>query len=93
MTLIVFFLFACCFLTYFLFVCLLLFFSALSFFLFLAAECWSGDDAWLTYNKDGPSKKCLNVMFTPCDENCEEEACFGNDDAVFVYGIGQREFE
>ncbi|XP_029196438.2 uncharacterized protein LOC114961764 isoform X3 [Acropora millepora] len=53
------------------------------------AECWSGDDAWLTYNKDGPSKKCLNAMFTPCDENCEEEACFGNDDAVFVYGIGQ----
>ena len=62
-------------------------------FFFLAAECWSGDDAWLTYNKDGPSKKCLNAMFTPCDENCEEEACFGNDDAVFVYGIGQREFK
>ena len=80
--------------TCFLFVCLMLFFfPALSFFLFLAAECWSGDDAWLTYNKDGPSKKCLNAMFTPCDENCEEEACFGNDDAVFVYGIGQREFE
>ena len=62
-------------------------------FFFLVAECWSGDDAWLTYNKDGPSKKCLNAMFTPCDENCEEEACFGNDDAVFVYGIGQREFK
>jgi len=32
-------------------------------------------------------------MFTPCNEKCEEEACFGNDDAVFVYGIGQREFK
>lgn len=65
----------------------------MSFFFFLAAECWSGDDARLTYNKDGPSKKCLNAMFNSCDENCEEETCFGNDDAVFVYGIGQREFE
>ena len=59
-------------------------------FVFLAAECWSGDGSLFTYHNDGPSKQCLNSMYKPCDDKCEEETCFGIDRTLYVYQIAER---
>ena len=57
-----------------------------------SAECHSGDGAWETYKKDGPSRQCFTSKYEPCDFECEAEPCAGTDHTMFVYKIGPREF-
>ena len=49
-------------------------------------ECWSGEDAGKTYDKDGSSNFCVTKDFAQCNVN-DHNACTGNKTTTFVYNV------
>lgn len=60
-------------------------------FFTLTGECWSGESADKTYNKDGSSEFCITKEFAQCDTK-DKNACCGNKTTTFIYSI-QEDYE
>ena len=52
-------------------------------------ECWSSKTAAKDYDKQGPSKACVNGKYKPCKPG---EFCAGKEHANYVYAISTYAF-
>ena len=55
---------------------------------FLAGECWSGQNGESTYFRDGPSSSCVDKCYAPCNQY--RKFCSGMHFANFVYRLSKK---